>query len=153
MVAGRPREHNREQIAIDIIEWARKDDSINLNKFCAWYEPPIPPTNLAIWANQCQEFRKAYDTAKAFIAYRREERLNENGLHVKAYDLNATVYDLLMREERRLQAEFEASLKAQEVQQGTEEQNNMFKELMNQLASNRSSAKMPDSTNNNDNKS
>ena len=32
---ARPREHDRDKIASDLLEWAQKEDSINLNKFCA----------------------------------------------------------------------------------------------------------------------
>ena len=113
MAAGRPRIHNREQVAIDMIDWAKKEDSINLNKFCAHYDPIISPSFLGIWARESEEFRRSYEAAKAFLAYRREEKLNTEELHVKAYDLNATNYDILLREEERNQAEFESSLKAQ----------------------------------------
>src|SRR5258708_19190957 len=87
---GRPREHNREQIAKDLIEWARKPESINLNEFCAHYEPIISPPKIGQWARECSEFRSAYEAAKAFLGYRREQKLNKQELHVKAYDLNAT---------------------------------------------------------------
>lgn len=108
---GRPRTHNREQIAIDLIEWARKDDSINFNKFCALYPTPFPATKLLDWSKEDEDFRVAYDTAKAFLGFRREEKLNKEELHVKAYDLNATVYDLLAKAEKQEQAKFDASLR------------------------------------------
>ena len=117
---GRPREHDRDQIAKDIIEWARKEDSLNINKFCAHYEPIIPPSMLGIWARESEQFRRSYESAKAFIAYRREEKLNTNELHVKAYDLNATNYDVLLREENTRLKEFEASLKAKEDKKASE---------------------------------
>jgi hypothetical protein len=110
MVAGRPRDHDRDKIGQDMIEWAKRDDSINLNKFCAYYEPIIPPSKLSFWSNEDDKFRKAYECAKAFIAFRREEKLNQDKLHVKAFDMNATVYDILLRDERRLQAQFESEL-------------------------------------------
>src|SRR5260221_9171784 len=93
---GRPREHNREQIAIDMVDWAKRPDSINLCKFCATYEPPMDPCKISIWAKECDMFRKAYNIAKAFLGYRREEMLNAESLHVKAYDLNATTYDFFL---------------------------------------------------------
>lgn len=139
MPAGRPREHNREQIAIDIIEWAKKPDSINLNKFCVNYEPPFPPTQLSIWGSQEPEFRKSVEIAKGHLAARREEKLNSEELHVKGYDLNASVYDLLIRDERRQQLEFESKLKAQEVSTVSEQQEAQHKALMNQLDSLKSS--------------
>ncbi len=97
---GRPRVHDREQIAIDIIEWARRPDSINLCKFCALYDPIIPPTKLTLWAKEDNSFREAYESAKLFLGFRREEWLNQEHLHVKAYDLNAETYDHFLKEEK-----------------------------------------------------
>lgn len=125
MAAGRPREHDREQIAIDIIEWAKKEDSINVNKFCAYYDPIIPPTNLSIWSSQDDEFRKAYECAKSFLGFRREELLNKNKLHVKAYDLNACTYDLLLRQEKRDQQAYEKSIESQR-DKSSKDQNTLF---------------------------
>lgn len=100
MAAGRPREHNRDQIAKDLIEWAKLESSINFNKFCCTREPPIPASKLLLWAKENDEFRTAYETAKAFLGCRREEWLSSERLHVKAYDLNATVYDLIAKDEK-----------------------------------------------------
>lgn len=133
---GRPREWDREQIAKDMIEWARRDDSINLNKFCAtFYEDPIPPSKITIWAKECAEFRKAYESAKAYLGFRREEKLAKNEIHVKAYDLNAQTYDAFLRDERRAQAEFEAKLKAQESEQVDAEHKAKADQILSQLSS------------------
>ena len=117
MPAGRPRKHDREQISIDLIEWAKKPDSINLCKFCALYDPPIPPSMITNWAREDEEFRRTLETARAFLGFRREEWLNTENLHVKGYDLNASTYDFFLKEEKRQQAEFESSLKKEETQQ------------------------------------
>lgn len=130
---GRPREHDREQIAIDMIKWAEKYDSINLCKFCALYEPKIPPYKLSIWAKEDEEFRKAHEIAKAFLGFRREEWLNTEKLHVKGYDLNAQTYDFFLKEEKRQQAEFESSLKSQEQIAVSEHDNKRFDDLMQQI--------------------
>ena len=45
---GAPRKHDRDQVARDLIEWAKKPDSINLCKFCAYYEPIIPPSKMSL---------------------------------------------------------------------------------------------------------
>jgi hypothetical protein len=138
---GRPREHNREQIAIDLIEWARKPDSINFNKFCALYHTPFPATKLIDWSKECNEFRGAYDTAKAFVAFRREEKLSNEELHVKAYDLNATVYDLLAKAEKQDNAKFEAMLKLAEQVNISEEDKSRVVAVLNQLKSLQESAR------------
>ncbi len=111
---GRPREHDRDQIALDIVKWAAKDDSINLCKFCALYNPIIPPNKLTLWAKESESFRQAYESAKLFLGYRREEWLNQECLHVKAYDLNAETYDYFLKDEKRNKAEFESQLNIKE---------------------------------------
>lgn len=114
MVMGRPQEYNRVKIAEEIIEWAKLPDSINLNKFCAYHDPIIPATTMLNWVREDPDFRKAYECARMFLASRREEWLNGELLHVKAYDLNATVYDQFLKCEKREQAEFESNLKKEE---------------------------------------
>ncbi len=111
---GRPREFDREQVAINLIKWAQNHDSINLNKFCVTHDPIIPPSTLLRWVKEDEKFRESYEVAKACLGARREEWLNSEQLHVKAYDLNATNYDLFMRDEKRQQAEFESALKQKE---------------------------------------
>ena len=111
-LGGRPREHDRDQIALDLIEWAKKDDSVNLCKFCAYNG--LAPSYLTIWASQCDAFRKAYELAKTFIGFRREELLNSELLHVKAYDLNAKTYDYFLNEQAQRTASFESSLRKEE---------------------------------------
>ena len=130
---GRPREHDRDQIALDLIEWAKKKDSINLCKFCAYYDPIIPPQKLTLFANECPRFREAYECAKLFLGARREEMLNSESLHVKAYDLNAETYDYFLRCEKRSKAEFETQLKIKEnnnLKSPLDEVNDLKHELM-----------------------
>jgi hypothetical protein len=116
---GRPRIHDRDQIALDMIEWAKLPDSINLNKFCCTREPPLAPSMITNWARECERFKRAYETAKAFLGARREEWLAEERLHVKAYDLNANTYDHFLKDERRAEKEYEASLKVEKSDQPT----------------------------------
>lgn len=151
MAGGRPREHDREQIALDIVAWATKPDSLNLNKFCVTYHHPFPPTQLAIWGSQDTEFRKAVDLAKGHLAYRREEKLASSELPSKAYDLNATVYDALIREEKKEMMSFESSLKQQEAATVTQGQIDAAKAFNDQLSSLQSKAAA--TTNIKDNKS
>ena len=99
-LAGRPKEHDREKLAKELIEWALLPDSINLNGFCCTRKPPIAPSKITLFRNESPIFREAYETAKAFLADRREKMLNNETLHVKAYDLNATTYDYFLKEEK-----------------------------------------------------
>lgn len=130
MPAGRPREHDRAKIAQDLIEWAKRQDSINFNKFAAYYEPIFPVSKLRLWSAEDPEFRTAYECAKNFLAFRREEWLNQDKLHVKAFDLNATVYDLQHKEEKMENAKFEASLGKDQVAEAVRDE---FKELSKML--------------------
>jgi len=116
MVMGRPREYDLAIIGDRLIEWAKRDDSINFNKFCCTHDPIIPPTYLLRWSKEDNDFCMAYEKAKAFLGARREEWLSSDLLHVKTYDLNATVYDIFLRDEQRQQKEFESSLKQKEEQ-------------------------------------
>lgn len=108
---GRPREYDREALAASLIEWAKQPDSINLNKFCALNG--IPPSYLTAWAKDSVDFSEAYEYAKCFLGFRREEMLSSEMLHVKAYDLNATTYDYFLAEEKRKQAAYQATLAAE----------------------------------------
>lgn len=117
---GRPREHDRDQIALDLIEWAKKPDSINLCKFCAYYDPIIPPSKISKWALEDENFRQAYESAKMFLGFRREEWLANETLHVKAYDLNAAVYDYFLDEKKTNTSKFEASLRKEADSKPTE---------------------------------
>ena len=114
MVMGRPQEYDRKQVAVNLVEWAKKATSINLCGFCTTHDPLLPPVYLSRWAKDDEDFRLAYETAKAFLGNRREQMLNDDLLHVKAYDLNATTYDWFLKDEKRQQAEFESSLKEKE---------------------------------------
>jgi hypothetical protein len=108
---GRPREHDRDEIATQMLEWVKDEESVSLNQFCCTREPPLSPSMVLLWSKECIEFRRAYEKTKAYIGFRREQRLNSGKLHVKAFDLNATVYDLFTKEDRREQAKYESDLK------------------------------------------
>jgi hypothetical protein len=114
MTAGRPREYDLQKVANDLLAWAAKDDSINLNKFCALNG--INPNTMLRWKDEDPKFRGAYEEAKAFLGFRREELLSKGKLHVKAYDLNATVYDAFGREEKLAISKIEADNRKQEEQ-------------------------------------
>jgi len=90
---GRPREHDRDQIASELIEWARKDNSINLNAFCCTREPPLDPSKLSNWAKEDDYFRQVFKATKTFLAVRREQWVSSEQLHQSAYSRTSKVYD------------------------------------------------------------
>jgi len=111
-VGGRPRIHDRDQIEIELFEWLKKPDSINLCGFCADHDPMLDPGTITKWCiGDPDGFGKSIRKARAKLADRREKLLSENKLHPKAYDLNAPVYDHFLKQEKREEKEFEASLK------------------------------------------
>jgi hypothetical protein len=148
---ARPREHDRDQIADELIKWAEKDDSINLNKFCAINA--LPPSKLSQWAKEEDAFRQSYELAKAHLAARREQWLGFGALHVKAYDICAPAYDYFLKEEKRAQAEYESELKSRTEISVTDEIKEMFSATMNQLSSLQSERRIADKSNSSDTKS
>ena len=112
---GRPREYDRAKIANDLIEWAAKDDSININKFCCTYIPPLNPVKVMTWVSEDPDFRDSYNTAKAFLASRREEHLNTERLHPAAYNVNTRNYDLFLKDHHEKTLEHETKLKTEET--------------------------------------
>lgn len=129
--SGRLRTHDRDQIAIDMLEWVKKDASLNLNGFCA--EQLISPSKITNWAKEEEFFRQAYELTKAVIANRREQKLSKGELHVKSYDLNATVYDHFLREERRSQSIFDAELSAKVAKEASKDESAAVQSLLDAL--------------------
>jgi hypothetical protein len=113
-MTGRPLLHDKEEIGKRLIVWAEKETSLNLNAFCA--ENRICPSDIFLFSQKCESFSKAVKFAKACIAVRREHNLNTGKLHNSAYGMNAPVYDLFLKEERREQARFEAEVKNNNAQ-------------------------------------
>lgn len=148
---GRPREHDRKKLAGELVKWAQKPESINLNEFCCIQM--IPPSKIAQWAREEEDFRTAYELAKSFLGTRRELWLNQELLHTKAYDLNAAVYDYFLKEEKRDQAAFEVKLKAKEEEQVGEQAVTQFNAFMSQLDALQSARKIEESKTNSEQKS
>jgi hypothetical protein len=130
---GRPQEYDRVKIAHDLIEWAKKPDSLNLNKFCAYNDPIISPHAMLRWCREDPEFRTAYDKAKTFLGFRREEMLNSGELHVKAFDLNATVYDAFNRAEKIEMDDMVSARKQKELVTATQQDVQRAEDIVKQL--------------------
>lgn len=109
---GRPQEYNREEIAQKLLEWSRKEDSLNLCAFCGEIE--FNPQMLYKWATEKTEFSNTYNIVKAKLGARRELKKNEATIHLASYNMNAPTYDYFLKQEKRDQAQFEASLKEKE---------------------------------------
>jgi len=136
MVAGRPREHDREKIIQDMIEWAKLPTSLNVNQFVAEYKIMITPRKLSEYAKEDDKFRESYEHVKAHLGARREVAVNTGKLHVKAYDLNATAYDFVLKEDRQETKIFDNELAKLQVQEKlSDETIALFKAYMEQMNS------------------
>ncbi len=113
----------------------------------------MPANNLNKWADEDDEFRRAYETAKSFVAFRREEFLSAELLHVKAYDLNAGVYDKLTNRHRRDEAKFDSNLKKEETKEYSAADKLKLDMLFNQVTSSQSDRKIATSSAVSENKS
>ena len=106
---GRPREWNRERVGEALLKWAEKDDSVNLNAFCAMHS--IVPYQISEWARDDKQFQSAYMLTKAWIAARREKRNDAGEMSNCTYSRNAAVYDYFIDQHDRECKTFEAGLK------------------------------------------
>ncbi len=75
---------------------------------------------VAQWAKECVSFRQALEITRAFLGNRREKLLNQEMLHVKGYDLNATTYDPFLKEEKMAMSQYDASLRKEADSKPTE---------------------------------
>lgn len=135
---GKPRNRDdRVEVAHQLLEWAKKDTSINLCEFCVEFcEPMIQPSLLYQWACTDKEFMQTYELAKAYIGHRRERKLNADELHVKAYDLNARAYDYFLDtkkvDEMKQEAEHKKAL--DEKPPANTEANEQFEQILEENA-------------------
>jgi hypothetical protein len=98
-VFGRPSKYDKKKIAEELIEWAKKPTSINLNGFCCEHDPILAPQLLLIWTREDPDFLSAYCEAKAFIGKRREELHNQDVIKPKTYAIHAPVYDIFLQDD------------------------------------------------------
>jgi hypothetical protein len=149
MAMGRPRTFDRNKILADLLEWAKKPTSLNINEFCAWHvDPPIGPRKLSEWSKVDANFAESYDACKAFLAHRREVALTTGELHVKAYDICAPAYDYIIYEQQLNYEVFKSKLKQAEQFQVKEEDNKRFDAIMSQLSSLQSASNQATSNDN-----
>ena len=111
---GRPLKYDREEEARLILEWSKKEDSINLLGFTT--EREYPAEYLSVWSNENPNFSQVIKLVKQRIAVRREKMLNEGKLHNSTWQRCAAAYDTLLRDHEREQKEFESKLKQKELE-------------------------------------
>jgi hypothetical protein len=110
--SGRPRKHDLKQLAIDLEEWAKKEDSTNLCGFA--YEKFMPAITLYEYAAADVEFRYVYNAVKNIIAIRREKLVSLGKLDRAAFGLSIRVYDHHVKADQQEHEKYLSDLKKDE---------------------------------------
>lgn len=143
-------------------EWAKKPTSTSLAKFAA--ERRISASVMTKWSKTNSIWKYEYEIAKLHIAARREELLNEKKMDSGAFHRYQSFYDeflnLHQHEEKdeellrkKALANYEAKLKADLAQPVTEEAQQQFDALMQQISKAQETLKSSRTKNNKDKKS
>jgi hypothetical protein len=111
-VGGRPTERDVDFLTRELLDWAERPDSLNLNSFCGQRHIMIRPTSLIQIKDRAgnEQLSEAYDIAKSFLATRREEANSEKLLSDQAYKCNLRVYDAFNKDDWKKEKIFEAGL-------------------------------------------
>ena len=122
--------HNKEELGIKLLEWAKLPESVNLNEYCGIIG--VSPPQIYVFAKQSPFFKECLHLAKSYLAVHREERLSVGLLHTKAYDVNASNYDYFLKEHNREEKTFEQEL-GMKKDGASEVEVSRFNDLMDQL--------------------
>lgn len=131
MLAGRPAKYNKEELLDKLFEWVRKEDSNNLNGFCAYAW--IPYSTLNGYVKEDPRFSEAYDLVRAIVAVRREEMMNNKLMAANVYQLNARVYDRIMNQQWEEEQKFISDLRKEEALLVPKESSEKLQSLVEQL--------------------
>jgi hypothetical protein len=96
---GRPRrftDQEIEQIADEVVEWARTTDSVIYRKFFA--DKLIAPSVMHSLKERSKAFANAIELAKYIVGVRREEKHAEGKINDKAFCSYAAIYDPEMKD-------------------------------------------------------
>lgn len=114
MGAGRPREHDRNQIAADLLEWSTNPTAFNLIQFT---RPRLLNVNmLPNWAAEDDGFREALELAKQSIAMNRFEATLEGALPYADYAKNEAQYDPMRDRFQQRERRLELTMKKEELE-------------------------------------
>ena len=106
---GRFREYDRDQIALDLLEWVQKEDSLNLCAFSC--DNMIPPNKITLWAREDAFFKDVFLLAKCFLNIRREKSALNGEMYLKAYDMNIPHFDHFLDRHNKDELDYEYDLK------------------------------------------
>ena len=129
MGAGRPREHDRNQIAADLLEWSTNPTAFNLIQFT---RPRLLNVNmLPNWAAEDDEFREALELAKQSIAMNRFEAAIEGALPFSEVHRNEADYDPLRDRFQQREKRFDLELEKEKLDHAHKLKKEENKELSN----------------------
>lgn len=132
MVMGRPREHDRDKIAKELLEWSTNPTAFNLIQFTR--PRMLSVTKLPDWADEDANFREALKLAKESIAMNRFEAAVEGVLPFSEVHRNEYNYDPLHKAHARDEKEFDLQLELRKLDHAHKLKVNENKELGNQAA-------------------
>lgn len=144
---GRPP-RDKDKLFTDLVEWAKRPDSIHLAKFASTYEPPFPTRALYKWKKESEDYEEAYLIAKDFLAWRREEWVNNDMLKDLPFKLNFYSYDYIAYENHKEKVAFESQVKAQEANQLNDSDRLFFNNAMKQIKEAQNVCNMEENSNN-----
>jgi hypothetical protein len=112
-VFGRPREHDRKQIFIDLLQWSTNPTAFNLIQFTR--PRMLRVTKLSEWAAEDDNFREALALAKESIAMNRFEAAIEGALPFAEVHRSEHNYDPLYKASVREEKEYDLSLELRKL--------------------------------------
>lgn len=131
---GRPRKYDLEQEGNDLLEWAKKDDSLIMKSFAVPKEYTYEHMLAWVREGHSEYFSQCYEKAIAIVADRREKMALAGTIPQKYFDRFATLYDKdLRRHERELkkeQIEDEIAIKKADVAQFTDDQLKLNQDIL-----------------------
>ena len=103
------KKYDMEEESAAILEWAKKEDSINLNGYCI--ERQHPAEYISVFCKRSKEFDFYCGLALCYLAVRREKLVSAGKLYQGTWMRNASVYDRLLRYHEREQKQYESDLR------------------------------------------
>ena len=104
---GRPKVYDAAVIIKQLLNWANREDSINMVQFCADHGY----LSGLIWKLESEniDFSRAYELAKMKLAARREQLVNAEHLNYGAYQRYQSQYDPFLRKAEKQEKDEDAA--------------------------------------------
>lgn len=90
-VRARRLKYDPQDIINKMLEWSKKEDSLNFVGFCA--DIGLLPVQVWTWKREYPEFKEAFEIVGMRLAARREKLANENKLNYGSFMRYQGMYD------------------------------------------------------------